>query len=323
MRAIVITGAGGPEVLKLEERPEPVPSRGEVLVQVRATAVNRADLLQRMGMYPAPADSPADIPGLEYAGEIAGLGPDVSEWKVGDRVMGLAGGGTYAERLVAHARAVAKVPDGMSFEAAAAIPEAFITAYDAIVTQAGLRGGEPLLIHAVGSGVGTAALQIGRALGAEVLGTARTADKLERAKGLGLHHGIMVSDGKFAPAVNALGDAAVILELVGGAYIEEDLRCVRTLGRIAVVGLTAGAKTNLDLRLLLQKRARMFGTVLRVRPLEEKIAAMRVFSSEVLPLFARGALKPVVDTVMPLADAGKAHERVAGNGTFGKVVLMM
>jgi putative PIG3 family NAD(P)H quinone oxidoreductase len=291
------------------------------LVRIRATAVNRADLLQRMGLYPAPPDSPPDIPGLEFAGEIAELGPDVDGWKVGDRVFGLAGGGTYAEYLVVHGRALARVPDGMSFSDAAAVPEAFITAYDAMVTQAELRGGESLLVHAVGSGVGSAAVQLGRVLGAEVIGTARTADKVVRAKELGLVHGIVVQGGKFADAVNAVGGAAVVLELVGGDYVEEDLRCVQVMGRIAVVGLTAGARGTLDLRLLLNRRVRVFGTVLRARPLEEKIAVMRRFSAEVLPLLRRGAIRPIVDCVMPLEDAGKAHERVASNQTFGKVVL--
>src|SRR5688500_8906744 len=191
MRAIAITKPGGPEVLALVERETPQPSRGEVRVRVRATAINRADLLQRMGFYPAPADAPADIPGLELAGEVEALGPGVERLAVGDRVFGLVGGGAYAEQLVTHERALAKIPEGMSFEDAAAVPEAFITAHDAIVGQAGLTAGETLLIHAVGSGVGTAAVQLARALGAFTIGTARTADKLERAKALGLGAGVV------------------------------------------------------------------------------------------------------------------------------------
>ena len=326
MKAIVITQPGGPEVLSLTDRPEPVPARGEILVRVKATGVNRADLLQRMGMYPAPADSSPDIPGLEYAGEVAALGEGVSQWSVGDRVFGLAGGGAYAEALVTHARAAARIPDELSFEEAAAIPEAFITAYDAIVTQAGLRGGQPLLVHAVGSGVGTAAVQLGRALGALVIGTARTPDKLARAKALGLHHGITVgADARFADDVNAIAKdgVAVILELVSGGYLADDLRCVAPQGHIAIVGLTAGAKVDLDLGVLLRKRIRMFGTVLRARPLEEKITAMRIFAMQIIPLFERGLLKPVVDCTMKLADAGKAHERMAKNESFGKIVLTL
>ena len=323
MRAIAISKPGGPEVLTLVERPSPEPSRGEVRVRVRATAVNRADLLQRMGAYPAPADSPPDIPGLEIAGEVDALGPGVERLAIGDRVFGLVGGGGYAEAIVSHERALAKMPDGMSWQDAAAVPEAFITAHDAIVTQAGLRSGEVLLVHAVGSGVGTAAVQLGRALGAQLIGTARTADKLDRARELGMDTGITVENGRFADAVRAVqpDGAAVVLELAGGNVRAEDLRCTQTLGRIVLVGLLAGAKTDLELGLVLRKRLRILGTVLRARPLEEKIAAVRAFESQVVPLLVRGTIKPVVDCVMPLADAARAHERMASNAGFGKIVL--
>jgi putative PIG3 family NAD(P)H quinone oxidoreductase len=323
MRAIVITKPGGPDVLSLVERPAPEPTRGEVRVRVRATAVNRADLLQRMGAYPAPADSPPDIPGLEIAGEVESIGPGVERLAIGDRVFGLVGGGGYAEAIVSHERALAKIPDGMSFEDAAAVPEAFITAHDAIVTQAGLRSGEVLLVHAVGSGVGTAAVQLGRALGAQIVGTARTPDKLERARALGMDTGITVENTRFADAVRAAhpDGAAVVLELVGGNYLAEDLRCTQTLGRIVLVGLLAGAKTELELGLVLRKRLRILGTVLRARPLEEKIFAVRAFETQVVPLFVRGTIKPVIDCVMPLADAARAHERMASNAGFGKIVL--
>jgi putative PIG3 family NAD(P)H quinone oxidoreductase len=323
MRAIAISKPGGPEVLALVERDAPEPSRGEVRVRVRATAVNRADLLQRMGGYPAPADSPPDIPGLEIAGEVEAVGPGVARLAIGDRVFGLVGGGGYAEGVVSHERALAKMPDGMSFEDAAAVPEAFITAHDAIVTQAGLRSGEVLLVHAVGSGVGTAAVQIARALGAQIVGTARTADKLDRARTLGMDMGITAMAGRFAEAVRAVhpDGAAVVLELVGGNYLAEDLRCTQTLGRIVLVGLLAGAKTELELGLVLRKRLRIMGTVLRARPLEEKIAAVRAFESQVVPLLVRGVVKPVVDCVMPLAEAARAHERMASNAGFGKIVL--
>lgn len=324
MRAITITKPGGPEVLALVERPDPDPSRGEVRVRVRGTAVNRADLLQRMGAYPAPADSPPDIPGLEIAGEVEALGPGVERLKVGDRVFGLVGGGGYATAVVSHERALAKIPDGMSFEDAAAVPEAFITAHDAIVTQAGLTSGETLLVHAAGSGVGTAAVQLGRALGARVIGTARTQDKLDRARELGLDVGIVpAADARFADQVRAVAPdgAHVVLELVGGNYLAEDLRCTTTLGRIVLVGLMAGVKSELELGLILRKRLRVLGTVLRARPLEEKIAAMRVFEAHVVPLLARGLVKPIIDTVMPLADAARAHERMASNAGFGKIVL--
>jgi len=317
MRAIAITKPGGPDVLAIVERPAPEPSRGEVRVRIRATAVNRADLLQRMGAYPAPADSPADIPGLEIAGEVEALGPNVERLAIGDRVFGLVGGGGYAEGVTSHERALAKIPDGMSFEDAAAIPEAFITAHDAMM-QASLRSGETMLVHAVGSGVGTAAVQLGRALGCTVIGTARTQDKLDRAKPLGLDLGVVPDGGRFAKQVGA---PDVILELVGGDYFAEDVRCVAMRGRIVLVGLMAGAKTETQLDLVLRKRIHIIGTMLRARPLEEKLAAMRVFEAQVVPLFARGLVKPIIDQVFPLAEAARAHERMASNAGFGKIVL--
>jgi len=323
VRAVAIPKFGGPEVLQIVERPLPEPSRGEVRVRIRATAINRADLLQRMGVYPAPADAPPDIPGLEIAGEVDALGPGVERLAIGDRVFGLLGGGGYAEAATTHERALAKIPDGMSFEDAAAVPEAFVTAHDAMVTRANLRSGESVLVHAVGSGVGTAAVQLGRALGAYTIGTARTADKLERARQLGMDEGIAVEGGSFAAAVKQRVPAGVdaVLELVGGKYLDEDLRAVKTLGRIVLVGLMAGAKAELDLGALLRKRITITGTVLRSRPLEEKLAAMRAFEAQVVPLFARGKLAPVVDTVLPLEQAAAAHQRMASNAGFGKIVL--
>ena len=274
-----------------------------------------------MGAYPAPSDSPPDIPGLEFAGEVEALGPGVERFAIGDRVFGLVGGGSYAEQLVAHERAVAKIPDGLSFEHAAAVPEAFITAHDAVVGQAGLRGGETLLVNAVGSGVGTAAVQLGRALGVFVIGTARTADKLERAKALGMGAGVVAEGAKFADAVRKHGEPAVVLELVGGPYLDEDIRAVCVLGRIVLVGLLAGGRNEVDLGGILRKRLRIFGTVLRARPLEEKIAVMRTFEAQVVPLLRRGLIEPVIDAVMDLDAAAAAHERMASNAGFGKIVL--
>jgi putative PIG3 family NAD(P)H quinone oxidoreductase len=285
---------------------------------VRATAVNRADLLQRMGHYPAPADAPPDVPGLEIAGEVDKLGEGVERLKIGERVFGLVGGGGYAEYVVTHERALATIPDGLGFEDAAAVPEAFITAHDAMITQAGLKMGEVMLVSAAGSGVGTAAIQLAHAIGATTVGTARSQDKLDRCKALGLDVGVVPADGKFADRVPA---PAVVIELVGGSYLAEDLRCVQPLGRIVLVGLLAGRKQELDLGSVLGKRVRIFGTVLRARPLEEKIAATRAFETQVVPLLARGALKPVVDRVVPLADAAAAHEHMASNQGFGKIVL--
>jgi NADPH:quinone reductase-like Zn-dependent oxidoreductase len=243
---------------------------------------------------------------------------------MGDRVFGLVGGGAYAEQATVHARALAKIPAGMSFTDAAAIPEAFITAYDAMVTQARLGAGERVLIHAVGSGVGTAAVQIARAIGARSIGTARGADKIERAKTLGLDDGVVARDGRFADAVTKLTGGAgvdVILELVGGAYVAEDLACVALKGRIALVGIMGGPRVDFDLGALMRKRADMFGTMLRARPLEEKIAATRAFARHVVPLFERGLLRPVVDRVLPLDKAAEAHVAMAANEGFGKIVL--
>lgn len=324
MRAIVITRPGGPEVLAVAERPTPEPSRGEVRVRVRATAVNRADVLQRMGLYPAPPGEPADIPGLEVAGVVDAIGADVERLKVGDRVFGLVGGGGYGEAIVAHERALAKIPDHLSDVDAAAVPEAFITAHDALV-QAHLCGAEPVLIHAVGSGVGTAAVQLARAFGHRTVGTARTPDKLTRAHELGLDHGVVAEQGKFAAAVSALHPDGVagVLELVGGNYVDEDLRCLALRGRIVLVGLLAGRHEQLDLSTLLRKRAHLIGTQLRARPLEDKIAAVRAFEAQVVPLLARGAVKPIIDVVLPLERAGEAHARMQSNAGFGKIVLTL
>jgi len=324
MRAIVIREPGGPEVLELRQVPPPEPSRGEVRVRVRATAVNRADLLQRMGMYPAPPGAPKDIPGLEIAGEVDALGDGVTELARGDRVFGVVAGGGYAEHVVVHARTLAKMPEGMTFEDAAAVPEAFVTAWDAMVDQAHLAAGEVVLVHAVGSGVGTAALQIARAIGARCIGTARTGDKIGRARELGLEEGIVVDKGAFAKEVlDRTGGrgADVVLEVVGGAYVAEDLACVAQKGRIVVVGTMAGAAAALNLALLLHKRVELRGTVLRARPLEEKILAARALARHLVPLFASGALRPVVDRVLPLADVQEAHRSMEGNATFGKIVL--
>ena len=325
MKAIVISRFGGPEVLDLREVPTPSPTRGDVRVRVRATAINRADLIQRAGFYPAPPDSPQDIPGLEFAGEIDAVGEGVTEWTPGDRVIGLCGGGAYAEAVVVPARTVARLPAGMSFSDGAAIPEAFITAWDAMVVQARLGAGERVLIHAAASGVGTAAIQIARAVGARVLGTSRSPAKLERLRPLGLDDAIAIDhDGRFAAAVvQATGGsgADVVLELVGGAHLIEDLACIAPRGRIMLVGLMAGASAELDLRAILSRRIQITGTMLRSRPLEEKIAAVQQLARHLMPLFERGTLRAIVDRVLPLAQAGEAHAYLASNESFGKVVL--
>ena len=335
MRAIVITKPGGPEVLELRDVALPEPSPGHVRVRIRASAVNRADLLQRMGAYPAPADAPPDIPGLEVAGEIDAVGSGVTEWTMGDRVFGVVGGGGYAEAVVVHARTLARIPAGLDFTQAAAVPEAFVTAYDAMVLQGGLGAGDVVLVHAAGSGVGTAAVQIARAVGARSIGTARTEAKLARAKELGMSDGVVPATREGAPVFadqvkkltqgwgrgEAGGGADVVLELVGGNYVPESLASLAPKGRLVLVGLLAGTRADVDLGLVLRRRLRVVGTVLRARPLEEKILAAQTLDRAIAPLLASGALKPVIDRVLPFEKAAEAHAYVVANEGFGKVVL--
>ncbi len=324
MRAIVISRPGGPEVLEQQERPLPEPGPGEVRVRVRASALNRADLIQRRGGYPAPPGFPADIPGLEYAGEVDALGQQAGLWAVDNRVMGIIGGGGHAEYVVVHEREAVWVPHNLSWEAAAAVPEVFMTAFDALFRRLDLQLGERLLIHAVGSGVGTAAVQLARSAGAVVLGTSRTAEKLERARELGLHVGIDSSAEDYAEAVLRETEGAgvdAVLNLIGGRSLESDLRVLATGGRVVVVGTMAGARTELDLGLLLRKRIQITGTVLRTRPLEEKIALAREFSRSVLPLLSAGQIRPVLDRIYPFGEIAEAHRQMEANESFGKIVL--
>ena len=323
MRAIVVSGAGGVEVLSEAERPTPVPGPGQILVRVHASALNRADLLQRRGGYAPPPGAPADIPGLEYAGEVEAVGDGALLWKAGDRVMGIVGGGGHAEYVVVHEREAIRAPERLSWEEAAALPEVFLTAYDAF-RQLDLRAGERLLIHAVGSGVGTAAVQLARVWGVTTLGSSRTADKLKRAAEVGLDVGIDASDGKWAARVEeATGGAGVnaVLELVGGSYLADSLRSLAPRGRLLLVGTVAGGKADLDLGLVLRRRLRLSGTVLRSRPIEEKIALAREFSDRVLPLFESSRLEPVIDRVFPFSAIREAHTAMESNETFGKIVL--
>ena len=324
MKAIIITKPGGPEVLKMQERPKPEPDVGQIRVRVRASALNRADILQREGNYPVPPGVPADIIGMEYVGEVDALGPAATLWKTGDRVMGIVGGAGHAEFLCVHEREAMPLPESMAWEDAAAIPEAFLTAYDALFNRLQLALGETLLIHAVGSGVGTAAVQIARVAGATIIGTARTAEKLERAKLLGLHIGVDASGGEWPLLVEReIGTERVhaVMDLVGGNYLEGNLRVLASRGRIVVVGLTAGGTAALSMHLLLRKRLTIVGTVLRARPLEEKITLAREFSARAVPLFEAGRLRPVVDRVFPFDEIRDAHELMESNQTFGKIVL--
>lgn len=325
MKAVRTEAFTGPSGLKFDDVSAPVFGPSDVLVRVRATALNRADLLQTMGLYPAPAGSPADIPGLEYSGEVAEVGAKVSKWKVGDRVMGLVGGGAWAEYLVAHEREVSRMPREMSFSDAAAIPEAFLTAWDALVVQAGLSVGSRVLIHAVASGVGTAAAQICRVLGAPAVGTGRNEGKLARALPLGLRSTLLVKgELSFATRVHdAFGGrgADIALDLVGGDWIGETIDAMAPRGTLMLVGLVAGASAEVPLRSVLGKRLRVIGTAMRSRALEEKIAAAQQLDERLVPLFDDQKLVPIVDAVLPMSELVKGLERLAANDTFGKLVL--
>jgi NADPH2:quinone reductase len=326
MKAVLFGGKGGPEVISLGDLPDPSPARGEVLVRVRAAALNRADLLQRRGLYPPPPGYREDVPGMELAGEVAAVGAGVTAWKPGDRVMCITAGEAQAELCAVHERTLLRIPEGMSFEDAAALPEAGVTSHDALFTLGGLRPGWTVLIHAVGSGVSTAAVQIAKAAGATVIGTSRTPEKLERARALGLDHGLLVGkeEPRFADEVKKLTGrrgCPVILDFVGGPYAAENLAALAPQGRIVVIGTMGGAKPTVDLSLLMRSRGSIVGTVLRPRPLEEKIAASQAFARDVLPLVAQGKVRPVVDAVLPAAAAREAHERMERNESFGKLVL--
>jgi NADPH2:quinone reductase len=320
----VIRSPGAPDVLAIDERPVPEPGPGEIRVRVRASALNRADLLQRRGAYPPPPGYPADIPGLEYAGEVDAVGEGAGLWDIGSRVMGIVGGGAHAEYVCVHEREAIRIPAALDWAQAAAIPEAFITAYDALFRQLDMQAGEHVLIHAVGSGVGTAALQLAKASGAIVLGTSRTPEKLERARELGLDVAIDAEDDwpELVETTTGGHGVPVILDLVGGHYHLANLRVASELGRIAVVGLVSGPRVETDLGLLLRKRLRLIGTVLRTRPLDEKISLARDFSAEVVPLLSSGAVRPVVDSIHPFEAIADAHRLMESNTSFGKIVLL-
>lgn len=323
MRAIVMRSPGGPEVLELREVPRPDPGPGEVRVRVASSGLNRADLSQRLGRYPAPPGSPQDILGLELAGTVDAVGAGVRGLVAGDPVMGILGGGGYAEYAISPAETLVRTAADMALTTAGAIPEVFMTAFDAAFMQEGLKAGETLLVHAVGSGVGTAALQLARRAGAHVIGTSRTADKLARAVELGLEHAVL-ADERWPERVLELTSGRgvdVILDLVGGAYLAGNQRVVAERGRHIVVGVPAGAEATLSLRALMGRRASIRGTVLRARPLAEKAALARAFEREVLPGFAAGELAPVIDQVFPASAVADAHRRMESNESFGKILL--
>jgi putative PIG3 family NAD(P)H quinone oxidoreductase len=323
MRALVLREPGGPEMLELREIPRPEPGSGEVRVRVASSGLNRADLLQRMGRYPAPPGSPPDILGLEIAGTVDTVGKGVHGIEVGDGVMGILGGGGYAEYVISPAATLVPIPSGMPRVTAGAIPEVFMTAFDAAFLQEGLARGETLLVHAVGSGVGTAAVQLGRRAGAIVIGTSRTSDKLERAADLGMTHGVLADERWPERVLELTGGrgADVILDLVGGPYLPGNQKVVAERGRHIVVGVPGGSDAQLSLRALMGRRASIRGTVLRARSLDEKRALTEAFAREVLPGFASGELAPVIDRVYPAIQVAEAHRRMESNESFGKILL--
>lgn len=312
MRALILPS------LEIEDRPDPMPGEGEIAVRIRAAGLNRADLAQRAGKYPAPPGWPADIPGLEYAGEVIAVGRGVTYWAVGDRVMGLVGGGAQAERVVVHQAEAMAIPDGMTDEDAAAIPEAFLTAWDAMVVQGRVRSGHRVLVHTIGSGVGTAAVQLAPVLGVTVIGTSRTPDKLARARAMGLEHGLLLREGWH----RELEPVNVILDTLGAAHFDAHLSLLASGGCLVLMGMLTGSSAErIDLGRLLRQRQSIVGTAMRSRSVVERRHLVERFTGELLPHFHGGTLRPIVERVFPLAEAEAAYQLLSSNATFGKVVL--
>lgn len=324
MKAVVITRPGGPEVLEIREVEAPEPIGEQVRVRVHAAGLNRADLLQRVGNYPAPPGVPADIPGMEFAGVVDKVGSLVRQWKPGQRVMGLVAGGAQAEYIVTHEGLLIEIPETLDFVQAAGIPEVFITAHDALFTQAGLQMGERVLIHAAGSGVGTAAIQLAHAVGATTFGTSRTPAKLERAKPLGLDHGL--SDQNFAETIKHLTHNAgvnIVLDFIGAAYMAQNLDALAPWGRIVYLATMGGAQANVNLAIVMSKRLQIRGCTLRTRTLEEKMAATRRFATQALPLLANGKIKSIIEQTYPMHEIAQAHSHMGENRNFGKLILVV
>ena len=324
MRALVITPDGS---LTVDERPEPTPILDQVVVRVAGAGLNRADLLQRAGRYPAPADVDPDIPGLEFAGTVTAVGPEVTTLEEGDGVFGIVSGGAQAEYVLTRASHLARMPDHLDPVEAAAIPEAFMTAFDALILRAALQPGEVCCIHAVGSGVGSAATQLAKWNGATVVGTSRTKAKLDLAADYGLDHGILATDdldarGLAEAIIAPAGGADVTLDLIGGRYVEVDVRAAARQGRIVLASAMGGGTTEVSLLPLLDKRLSLYGTVLRNRGAAEKAALATEFARAVVPGFADGSLQPVVDSEFPLDRAEEAYALLESGDIFGKIVLV-
>lgn len=323
MRAVVLRSHGGPECLTIEEVPDPVVGVDEVLIEIASTALNRADLLQVLGLYPNPRPSSLEIPGLEFSGTVVAVGDRVTLWKLGDEVMAIDAGGAYAERIAVHERQLMAVPDRVEVRDAAAIPEVFLTAWDALVVQGGLTSGRWALVHAGGSGVGTAGIQIAKAIGARVAVTC-SAGKVQACRQLGADVVIDYGSQDFvAEARGATGGRGVdvILDVIGGDYIDRNLQAVASQGRVVQVGLMGGGSASINMGLVLTKRVSLIGTVLRARPIEEKVALTQRFIREMLPLFASGELRPIVDSRYPFAQIADAHRYMATNANTGKILI--
>lgn len=320
MKAVIFAGAGGVEVIGIGDVPKPAVGPHQARVRVHAAGINRADLMQRRGRYPAPPGWPTNIPGLEYAGEVEAVRAGVTRWAVGDRVMGLVGGGAQAEFVVAHEDEMLAIPSTLTYAEAAAIPESFLTAHDALVRRARLVEGERVLLHAVGSGLGTAAAQIARQLGAVVIGTSRSAGKLARATVYGLDAGIDTSRDAFRDAVGEPVD--VVIDVLGAGALADNLAVLRQRGRLVVLGLLTGGDAEVNLGEILRKRLEVIGSVMRTRGPAERADLVCEFAEGMLPLFEAGVLKPVLDHTVPMARLAEAHLAMERNDTFGKVVAV-
>jgi putative PIG3 family NAD(P)H quinone oxidoreductase len=323
MKAIVITAPGDPNVLELREVPDPAPRDGYAIIRVRATALNRADLLQRRGFYPPPKGE-TDILGLECAGEVESVQGGAGTLRPGDRVMALLPGGGYAERAAIPEKMAIPIPEKMTFEEAAAIPEAFLTAREALFTLGRTQADDTVLIHAAAGGVGSAAVQLARQAGARVIATAGSPEKVEFVKKLGANTVVNYRTDDFAEAVKASSNgkgADVILDFVGASYWPKHAACLAVGGRCVVIGLLGGANADVNLGQLLQRRYQILGLVMRSRDVSDKVAITQRFIRESLPLVADGTFRPVIDSVLPLADAAKAHERMEANLNTGKIIL--
>lgn len=325
MTAIGIKAPGGPEVLVPEERPVPAPAAGEILVKVAAAGVNRPDVMQRQGLYPPPKGAP-DIPGLEIAGEVAALGPGVTRWKTGDKVMALVVGGGYAEYCVAHEGHALPVPANLSMAEAAAVPETFFTVWHNVFERGALKSGETLLMHGGTSGIGTTAIQLATAFGAKVIATAGSPEKCEACRKLGADTAINYKTEDFVAVTKAATGgkgADVILDIVGGEYIERNYEAAGVEGRIVQIAFQGSPRATVDFRRIMLKRLHHTGSTLRSRSVEDKTAIARAIEAKVLPLLAAGRVKPVMDSTFPLAQAAAAHARMESSAHIGKIVLTL